>query len=188
MKSYTITKHRNNCETEMLTDCLDSFNLSEHLLEVSYLATEIGRRLGLDEASLAELTIGSFYHDIGKTQLPKEILSKQEKLTVEEFELIKTHPTLGYELMLESLPKNSLEIIRDHHEQVDGKGYSAGKKANEISLMTKIVSVCDVYSAMTEDRPYRKAMTKEKALSIIQSEVGTKFDSKVVKELIAILD
>jgi PAS domain S-box-containing protein len=153
-----------------------------HSNRVRDIAETIGLELQMSEAQRNELSFAAALHDIGKIGIPEHILNKPGKLTEEEYQIIKQHPAIGYSALkdIDSL-KTIAGIILDHHERVDGKGYPAGKKAAEISLAAKILSVADAYEALTADRVYRKAMTEESALKIIKDGSGTQFDPAVVE-------
>lgn len=131
---------------------------SRRVLKLSYL---LGRADKLTEKEMRNLLLGAIFHDVGKKFVPKEVLGKGTKLTDEEFNKIKKHPVLGYEFMRENgeLTQEALEIISDHHEKKDGSGYPANKVDKELSRLTKIVTICDIYDAVISDRVYRKGMT-----------------------------
>ncbi|NFG63514.1 HD-GYP domain-containing protein, partial [Clostridium botulinum] len=129
------------------------------------------------------LCSGALRHDRGKTFIDKDILLKPGKLTPEEFDVIKKHPERGYNFLsnLYNINSNSKLIILQHHERVDGLGYPFGLSENKINYMAKIVSIADVYDALTSDRPYKRAMYPGDALEYIMSNSGTFFDYEMVK-------
>lgn len=159
-----------------------------HSNRVRDIAVEIGKEIGFELKKLEELSFAAVLHDIGKIGSPEHLLNKPGKLTDEEYEVIKEHPIIGYKALhkVDSL-KQVAGIILDHHERVDGKGYPAGKKAEEISLSARILNVADVYEAITADRIYRKAMTEEAAIRIMNDGRGTQFDPIVVDALIQVI-
>lgn len=159
-----------------------------HSNRVRDIAVEIGKELAFQPKKLEELSFAAVLHDIGKIGSPEYILNKPGRLTAEEYEIIKEHPAIGYKALhnVDSL-KQVADIILDHHERVDGKGYPAGKKAEEISLSARILNVADVYEAITADRIYRKAMTEEAAICIMNNGRGTQFDPVVVDALIKVI-
>jgi HD-GYP domain-containing protein (c-di-GMP phosphodiesterase class II) len=124
-------------------------------------------------------------HDVGKIAIDDAILKKPAALTEEEFAIMKTHPQRGYKIMSQ-IPamKEFLPGMYMHHEMVNGMGYPQGLKDSEIPLQAKIVSVADTFDAMTIDRPYQKALPLEKALDVISSFIGTRYDRSVVQALI----
>lgn len=160
---------------------LDNYTLehSRDVLELSYM---LGKEAKLTDDEMEYLMLGAVFHDVGKQFIPEHILNKPAKLTDEEFEIMKTHSELGYEFMKNnsSLPNQALEIILDHHERIDGSGYPRNKVNEEISIMAKIVSVCDVYNALISNRVYRGAMCTKKALEILESAKGTQLDCQLV--------
>ncbi|MBU4477845.1 MAG: response regulator [Candidatus Omnitrophica bacterium] len=135
----------------------------------------------IDEVFLEALHIESRLHDIGKIAVPDVILNKPDRLTEDEFALIKIHPVRSAHILapLEDL-KDSREVIRHHHERVDGKGYPSGLKKDDIPLRARILAVADAFDAMTSDRPYRKSMPIEQAIAELEKNKGIQFDEDVV--------
>jgi len=130
---------------------------------------------------LRNIVIAAFLHDIGKLNIPYMILNKVEKLTTQEFDVIKKHAEYGH-YILKSKDEFTMiaEYVKCHHERWDGKGYPRGIKGNRIPLISRIISVADAYEAMLAERPYRKAMNKSKAISEIVNNSGTQFDPNIV--------
>ncbi|MDP2882577.1 MAG: HD-GYP domain-containing protein [Azonexus sp.] len=128
-----------------------------HSVAVCALMIALARQLGLDEQETREAGMAGLLHDLGKAMIPLEILNKPGKLTGEEFALVKTHPEEGYKLLLEG--KGVSDMARDvclhHHEKVDGSGYPEGLNSETMSLFAKMGAVCDVYDAVTSNRPYK---------------------------------
>jgi putative two-component system response regulator len=158
-----------------------------HTERVSNLSLALGKRLGLSQPDMAALSYGGMLHDIGKIGTPNEILNKPGQLSKEEWEIMQQHSNMGYKIGL-PLEKNlglALQVIRSHHEKMDGSGYPDGRKGDEIPLVARIVGVVDIFDALTSDRPYRKAMGQEKAFEIMLEEAGKgKLDERIVRELI----
>ncbi|MBW2120185.1 MAG: HD-GYP domain-containing protein, partial [Deltaproteobacteria bacterium] len=129
---------------------------------------------------IAELNVSGNLHDIGKIGIPDSILLKPGQLTDEEYEVIKKHPVIGSNI-IGHFNMWSLEekIIRHHHERWDGKGYPDNLKENEIPFLSRILSVADVFDAMTSDRSYRIKMPDDVALKIIMENAGSQFDSAI---------
>ncbi|MCM8823345.1 MAG: ABC transporter transmembrane domain-containing protein [Candidatus Omnitrophica bacterium] len=153
------------------------------------LAKMVGERMGLSFESIERLKIATLIYDIGKIFLPKNILTKEEKLTPEEYELVKTHVKYSKEFIEKWEEYRDLaEIVYYHHERWDGKGYLCGLKGEEIPLESRIISVIDAYYALTNDRPYRKALSQEEAKSELIKCAGTQFDPSVVKSFLAVLE
>ena len=125
---------------------------------------------------------GSLLHDIGKMGIPDSILLKPGKLTDEEWEIMRKHPVYAFEMLSPiTYLKPALDIPYCHHEKWDGSGYPRGLKGEQIPLAARIFAVADVYDALTSDRPYRKAWSKEKTLEHIREQSGTHFDPQVVE-------
>lgn len=156
----------------------------QHCLNVAILSILIGLELKLDKKHLKYLAIGSLLHDIGKTLMPEDILLKDGPLTDKEFEIIKTHTTKGYEYLKisDEIPSPARVIAMQHHEKIDGSGYPRGLKGDDIYLLSKIVTIADVYDALTSDRPYRRAMTPNEALEFLYGNCTNHFDIKLVKK------
>ncbi len=162
--------------------------IREHFERTILYATLIGKRLGLDDENMEYLRFGAVLHDIGKIGIAKNILTKPAKLTPEEHEQIKKHPGIGAHIIngVEFLKKVK-PIILQHHERYDGKGYPQGLKGEEISFLARIMSVVDAYDAMTSDRPYAKAKSREKAIEELIREKGKQFDPGITDTFLEIL-
>lgn len=142
-----------------------------HVHRVSYWSQRLGVKLGLSQEQLELLKKGAALHDIGKIGIPDSILNKPEALTIEEFEVMKSHTIIG-EKIISSLKSfaNIKSIIRHHHEKLDGSGYPDGLKGDDIDVLTRIIAIVDIYDALTMDRPYRKAMSIEQAFLILEED------------------
>ncbi|HEX2128781.1 MAG TPA: HD-GYP domain-containing protein [Solirubrobacterales bacterium] len=161
-----------------------------HSRSVVVLAHQVGEHLGLDEATLRDVEFGALLHDVGKMAVPNEIINKPGKLTDEEWELMKTHTVQGYE-MLERIGGVLAEVgavVRSHHERFDGTGYPDGLAGDEIPIASRVITVCDSFSAMTSHRSYSAAMTIPQAIAELRREAGRQFDPDVVEALIAIVE
>lgn len=159
-----------------------------HSLRVGDYAADLGKRLKLSQKKLENLKMAAILHDIGKIGIDESILNKPGKLTDEEFDKIKQHPQNGVKIIQDIAVLNEVSrIIMDHHEKVDGTGYPNGKKGNEINTEACILGIADVYDALTSDRPYRKAMTVEQALAIIQEGKGKHFRTDLADEFIKMM-
>jgi diguanylate cyclase (GGDEF)-like protein/putative nucleotidyltransferase with HDIG domain len=155
-------------------------------VRVAMLAVRVARELALGGARLDDLRVAARLHDIGKLGVPDTILNKPGPLDEEEYRLIKTHSVLGAELLRSWGLTDSAMIVRQHHERIDGSGYPAGLRGDEIGIEARIVHAADAYLAMTADRPYRKAMAQEAAFAELLDHSGTQFDAAVVTALIAL--
>lgn len=149
----------------------------------------IAKEMKLSSKQIHELSQAASWHDIGKLEIPNEILNKDGKLTVEEYEIVKTHPEIGYQLVKDMhFFKDYLPVIRYHHERIDGKGYPLGLKGDEISLHARIMCVADSFDAMTSKRSYKPGMTMKEAVEELKRCAGTQFDPKVVKIFVQALE
>ena len=146
-----------------------------------------GRHLGLNQKDLVRLGLCGLLHDVGKMKIPSEILNKTEKLLPEEFAIIKNHAALGYSLFLDSeqyIPPIVANVARSHHERIDGSGYPDKKRANELDVMVRMITLVDAYDAMTSDRCYSKGKSNTQALKIIYESKGSQFDEALALEFI----
>jgi putative nucleotidyltransferase with HDIG domain len=167
----------------------DTYTAS-HCRSVVELAAAVADELGLGYEKRQELEIAALLHDVGKIAIPNEILNKPAKLTDEEFALMKTHTIEGQALLDRVGGKLAKvgEIVRSCHERWDGRGYPDGLIGEQIPAAARIVFCCDAYSAMTTDRPYRKAMPQEEAIAELRRNSGTQFEPRVVDALIAVVE
>jgi HD-GYP domain-containing protein (c-di-GMP phosphodiesterase class II) len=163
---------------------------ADHCRSVVELVVEVADEMKIPAAQRQELEFAALLHDVGKIAIPKEILNKPAKLTDEEFELIKTH-TIEGQLLLDrvgGLLGRVGEIVRSCHERWDGRGYPDGLAGEQIPRAARIVFCCDAYNAMTTDRPYRKAMSREAALSELRDNSGSQFDPQIVQAVARVVD
>lgn len=172
----------------------DMLNLKDpytqfHEKNVAKLALEIAERMGLDEFTIESIRVASMVHDIGKINIPTEILSKPGKLSDIEFEMIKKHPETAYEILRKvDLPWPVADIVYQHHERLDGSGYPRHLKSDEILLEAKIIIVADVVEAMSSHRPYRAALGFEAAIEEIKKNAGVLYDAEIVQICTSILE
>ncbi len=162
-----------------------------HVERVSKLAITLGKKMELSDKEMKALRYGGILHDIGKIAVPCDILNKPGPLSSEEWEVMKSHPVVGYNICLPLKKKlgYALEVIRHHHEKLDGSGYSDGLKNEEISMAARIMAVVDIYDALITDRPYREGMFLEKAVEILNQEANDgKLDKVVVGHLIEVVN
>jgi len=152
-----------------------------HQKRVRQLACEIGRRFGLSEEAIANLSYGALIHDIGKIKIASDILNKPGKITNLEYQILQTHAEYSYSIVCEmDLPSEILTMIHQHHERLDGSGYPNQLVGDQIILESRILAVADVVEAMTSHRPYRPALGIDAALAEIESGKGVKYDPAVV--------
>jgi diguanylate cyclase (GGDEF)-like protein len=162
---------------------------SEHAENMVAIVTEIGKRLNLSYNTIENLKHAAVLHDLGKVGIPDSILHKRKRLTKKEYEIIKTHPQIGSEIIRPvHFLRDLAPIILYHHERFDGLGYSAGLKGKEIPLGARIIAVADAYQALISDRPYRKAHSEKRALKIIKEGSGSQFDPEIVDSFMVIVE
>ena len=160
----------------------------EHNLSVKNYATKIGNNLRLSKEIIENIAFAAILHDIGKVDIPDEILKKPGKLTEEEFDIIKEHPIIGVEMVKETHYENLSDIILQHHERIDGTGYPYGLKGDEIMIEAQVVAMADVFHAMASDRPYRKAIDIKDIVEEINGLSGIQYDKKIVDALMEIIE
>jgi HD-GYP domain-containing protein (c-di-GMP phosphodiesterase class II) len=156
-----------------------------HTRRVALRAVQVGDELGLSRGRLRTLAIGGLVHDIGKLAIPDEILKKPGPLDDAEYATVKQHAERGYRLLTElgGFTDGVRDLVRDHHERLDGKGYPRGLTAGELTLDARILAVCDVYDALISKRVYRDAWSEQNAIDYLRSEAGTAFDERCVEAL-----
>jgi HD-GYP domain-containing protein (c-di-GMP phosphodiesterase class II) len=160
-----------------------------HQKHVATLAMAIGRELVLGDKQLRGLYLGAMVHDIGKIQVPVDILTKPGKLTPQEFNLVKEHPTAGYQVLKDiAFPWPIAQMIHQHHEYLDGSGYPEGLEGDQILLEARILTVADIVESMSSDRPYRAALGIPQARAHIIQMRGAQLDEAVVDACLRILD
>jgi len=159
-----------------------------HQRRVADLARAIATKMGLPKDQIDGIRMAGAIHDIGKVSIPGEILSKPGRLTDIEFNLIKTHPQIGYEILKSiDFPWPVAQIVLQHHERINGSGYPAGLTGEEILLEARILGVADVVEAMSSHRPYRSALGIDKALEEISRNKGILYDPDVVNACLELL-
>ncbi len=173
--------HLRTIETLALAIEAKDQTTGEHLQRVRIYAMELARELSLTEDETEALRAASVLHDIGKLAVPEHIISKPGKLTPEEFEKMKIHPTVGAEILEQvEFPYPVVPIVRAHHEKWDGSGYPNGLAGEEIPIGARILSAVDCLDALASDRQYRKALPLDEAMAKVASDAGTAFDPRVV--------
>ncbi len=160
-----------------------------HSVRVAKYSRMLAERLGLSSTECENVYYMALLHDIGKIGVPNEIINSTSKLTDDEYEVIKTHPGVGYDILAEIKSRPDLSIgARWHHERFDGKGYPDGKKGEEIPFFARIIAVADSYDAMTSNRSYRNYLPQDKVRSEIEKNSGSQFDPAVAKCMMEIID
>lgn len=161
----------------------------EHAERLALLSRAVAVELNMPQSDQVKLELLATLHDIGKIGISDQILTKQGKLSAEEWVEMKRHPEIGYRIAMatpELIPV--AESILCHHERWDGSGYPQGISGESIPLLSRILSIVDSYDAMTQDRPYRKAMTHEEAIQEIERNSGTQFDPRIAELFVKILN
>ncbi|HEX7064992.1 MAG TPA: HD domain-containing phosphohydrolase [Bacillales bacterium] len=164
---------------------------SGHSERVARYTRWIAEQLGMDKEECLELERAALLHDVGKIGIPDQILAKPERLTEEEFAIIKKHPEIGAEILADMEPRDRMKltvrVARSHHERLDGSGYPDGLRGDEIPLDVRITAVADSFDAMTTDRPYSQGRNFREGLNELIRCKGTMFDSTVVEAFETVL-
>lgn len=164
------------------------FYTGKHAEDMISLVTEIGKKLNLSDKEIDCIKHAAILHDLGKVGISDNILHKKGKLTKTEYEKIKKHSLIGAEIIrCVHCLKDVVPMVLYHHERHDGLGYLRGLKGEEIPLGSRIIALAEEYQALISDRPYRKALSKEEALRIIQNDAGARLDPKIVKVFVEIM-
>ena len=159
-----------------------------HSERVARISLTLAGRLNLKEEDMSIIRIGSLLHDIGKLGIPESILDKPGKLTDEEYDLIKSHPAKGDTIIKDIPGMEKIRLaVRHHHERWDGRGYPDGLKGDQIPLSARILTLADIYDALTEDRPYRTAFTREEATQFLLDNRGSIFDPELLDAFVELL-
>lgn len=166
----------------------DSYT-AQHSKDVQKNALFFAQSLGLSEKECKEISIGAALHDIGKAWIPKKILKSDQELTDNQRAIIEKHAVIGSNVLklIPTCQGEVAKIVKHHHENWDGSGYSDGLKGEEIPLGARIVSITDAYDAMVSDRPYEKGISKKAAVERLKDGAGTKWDPVLVDRFIKIV-
>jgi len=192
VNSEKVRQVVNNLLEELIANRNAVYNLVEirsledhnfvHSVSVSVLAIMTGIALGYNYLKLKQLGTGAILHDIGKTGIPRGIMNKTGKLTPEEYEIVKKHSQIGYDLLRKcnDITSVSAHAVWQHHERMDGSGYPRGLKGGEIHEFARIVALADTYDALSSDRCYRKRLWPHEAIEFIRDKCKTLFDPDIV--------
>ena len=178
---------------EILYQVFNMFSMDmytyKHSVDVAILAMLIGKELGYNMKDIKLLGFGGILHDIGKSQIPVEVLNKKGKLTEDEWTLLQTHPEKGYELIKDVITLNGhvKQMVRYHHERNDGSGYPFALQNEELTEFIKIIIVADIFNAIASNRIYRTALTPEKIIEYIHQETVYRLDYKIVNALLKVI-
>ncbi|MCL6634566.1 MAG: HD-GYP domain-containing protein [Peptococcaceae bacterium] len=189
-ENYVTLKTETQKTIEVLADIVDKRDsyTAKHSCRVANYCAQIAAELQLRPNEIENLATAARVHDLGKIAVPDSILLKRERLNHEERDVMTSHSLIGYNILKNlRFYKNGAMLVLYHHERFDGGGYPNGLRGDGIPLGARILAVADSYDAMTSDRPYRKALSKEKAMDELIKCAGTQFDPVVVKAFINIL-
>jgi putative nucleotidyltransferase with HDIG domain len=154
----------------------------QHCMLVTGLAAEFARSLGLSAKDQERLTRGALLHDLGKAKIPLAILNKPGRLDPEELAVMRTHPGIGYEILREQgdYEPEMLDVVLHHHELLDGSGYPDGLSGSQIGDLVRLITICDIYAALIERRPYKQPMQSSRAFEILQ-DMGGKLEAALLR-------
>lgn len=183
-------QHRETCEMAVKSilqalDCKDHYTHG-HSMRVAYYSITLGKEMGLSDDEMYTLEMSALCHDLGKIAVPDAVLLKPSRLTEEEFNIMKTHPTKTAEILkdfkhLEEIAK----FAKHHHERYDGRGYPDALKGEDIPLFSRVILIADTFDAMTSTRPYRKGLPYHVAFEELNEFAGSQFDPDLVKHFIS---
>lgn len=180
-----LVANRNMMVNMIDLKCFDNYTYL-HSVNVAVLSIVVGIAMGLGRETLSRLGLSAILHDIGKIFISKQIINKPDILTDEEFEEMKKHSQLGYDYAKDKfkLPLASYTGIIDHHEKFNGSGYPSGKRGTDISLFGRIISLADIYDALSSERPYRKAMSPSESMEYVMGSSDSIFDPHIASVFI----
>lgn len=174
-----------NADAIVSTTLMDSHDdyLINHSVNVAILTASTVKMMGFPESQVLEAGIGGLLHDIGMLNIPQKILQKTGKLSDNEYSRIKQHTVMGLEYVngVKGISDNTKKIILQHHERYDGKGYPFGIKGGRIFNFAMVTAIADVYDALTSHRPYKRAITPQKALAVLYKGINREFDASIVQ-------
>lgn len=189
-KLYIDMRHMYMETIEAFTKAIeakDSYT-SGHASRVGKYAEKLAKAVKLSDYKIDKIKTAALLHDIGKIGIEDGILKKPGKLSKEEYEIIKQHPVIGAQILKDVyFLKDVINIIKYHHERYDGSGYPEGISGDDIPIEAAVLAIADVFDAMTSDRPYRKALTREQALNEIESNAGTQFHPELAEAFVGLM-
>jgi len=190
-KSYQQLRDQTRYTIEALAEAVDRRDpyTSQHSQRVTEYVEKIVRRLNLSPGEMESIVWAASIHDLGKIDVPEEILSKPGPLEDDEWGIVRKHPAVGADIVARiSFHPTAKDIIRHHHEWFDGSGYPNGFGEDKIPLGARILAVADAFEAMTSDRPYRPAMSYQAAVAELEAGKGTQFDPVIVDTFLSVLE
>lgn len=173
------------CMTELMGTDMYTYN---HSAEVAILSMMVAKSMGFNNAFIQKIGIGALLHDIGKMQVPSDVVHKNDVLTDSEYELMQKHPQYGYDMLKDSLNISpiSRQIILLHHEKLNGVGYPLGLKEKDIPVHVRVVTLCDIFNAITSNRSYKKKMSADEALEVLRVEAVYELDREIFHHLLKV--
>ncbi len=177
-----MTQTVDNLLTHIATD-----DLAQHCWRVAELAGSLATHMDLPGETVTRITVAGVVHDIGKRAIPAAVINKPAALDAEEWRIMMTHPTLGYEMVMHEVHPDIADAVRSHHERFDGRGYPRGLAGHDIPLAARVLLVADAYDAMTSDRPYQGPLPSVVAQTELQLHAGYQFDPDVVAAMVDLL-
>jgi len=190
METFSQYVVKNEITASMLVKLFSKhYELFSHSIQVAFLTAVFCRFLNKDTNFILLSSLGALFHDVGKVEMPPEILLKRGELSDEEWSVIKCHPELGVKILESNkiLEQQSIEVVLQHHEKADGSGYPYGLTIDEISPMAQVVHIVDCYDAMTTERVYKMAMSPFEALKTMTIEMKQSFNKKLLEKFIVFL-
>jgi len=194
-----LNRELTKLSTDLLTGNLELMNVmgcaiaerdsdtNSHNYRVTFYALRLGEKIELRHESILNLITGAFLHDVGKIGIRDPILLKPGKLTPQEFEIMKTHVTLGVDILKQSSwLSGACDVAHFHHEKYDGSGYPEGLKGEKIPLNARIFAIADVFDALTSKRPYKESWTVHDAIAELERDSGTHFDPQLLRTFVSI--
>ncbi len=175
---------------QSLADTLTiDYSLLDHSVNVCLLVAAFGQFLGLTKDQIAQIGLGGLLHDVGKRNLPAAVLRKPSKLEDDEWALIRNHPTEGFQMLRQSgrLPAESLKMVYQHHENIDGSGYPRGLTGEHIASQSQIIRIIDAYDAITSERVYKPASSPGDAIKLIVQEMGGQYNEPLLNSFVRFL-
>lgn len=175
------------CMTELMGTDMYTYH---HSVEVAILSMLVAKSLGMNDAFVHKIGVGAILHDLGKMQIPGEILNKIGVLSDEEMALIRQHPQLGYDMLKEndSISPISRQIVLLHHEKLNGSGYPFGFSADDIGIHIRVVTLCDIFNAITSNRSYKQKLNADEALEVLRAETVYELDREIYYHLLRVVN
>lgn len=173
--------------TSLLKVSSHDYHTFSHSVDVLLYTAGLAQKVGLKPDQAREFAVGAVLHDVGKSQIPTTIINKQGRLSDEEFEQMKAHPDLGRTILGQHDTRIISQAVAYHHERFDGTGYPYGLKGDEIPLVAQMVTIADVFAALTTKRSYKAAMSSFEALGIMKNQMSGHFNPELFKSFVQLM-